>query len=462
MSRRSRRCAGADEVRPAKPPQPMSVSILVEIGLVLALILANGALALFELAIVSSRPSRLKTLADRQVPGSEAALALAAEPGRFLSAVQVGISLVGVLSGAISGAVLGDRLAGVLVAAGMSARIAEPLAFGLVVAVITYVSLIIGELVPKQIALRDPETIASRVAPAMVVLARTAAPIVTLLDLSGRTVMRLLGFDQPPGNLVTEEEIRSLVAEAESAGVLEPEEHRMITGVLRLADRSVAAVMTPRHEVEIIDLAKSDREIRKRLRQCVHSRVVAYDGNPEEILGVIQAKDLADALVRRERFTMRSLVRQAPVIPETMDALDVVDVMKKSTIHIGLVHDEYGHFQGVVTSADILETIVGTFETEEGPAEPPLVRRADGSYLVSGAMPADEFAERLGFELPEPRSFSTVAGLVLDHLGRIPQTGECFELQGWQIEVVDLDGRRVDKILAKRLRPMHRAIDGRP
>ena len=450
-------------IGPQSPPQnPMSASVLVEIGLVLALILANGALALSELAIVSSRPSRLKTMVDRQVPGADAALLLAADPGRFLSAVQVGISLVGVLSGAISGAVLGGRLGVVLVAAGMSPRVAEPLAFGLVVAVITYVSLIIGELVPKQIALRDPEAIASRVAPAMLVLARIAGPVITLLDLSGRSVMRLLGFGQQRGNQVTEEELRSLVAEAETAGVLEPEEHRMITGVLRLADRSVAAVMTPRHETEMIDLGKPDRAIRKRLRECVHSRVVAHDGNPEEILGVLQAKDVADALLRRERFTMRSLVKKAPVIPVTMDALDVVDLLKNSTIHIALVHDEYGHFQGVVTSADILETIVGTFETEEGPAEPPLVRRADGSYLVSGTMAADEFSELLGLELPEPRSFSTVAGLVLEHLGRIPATGECFELQGWQIEVVDLDGRRVDKILAKRLRPMHRAVGSRP
>ena len=439
----------------------MSASVLAEIGLVLTLILANGALALSELSIVSSRPSRLKTMVDRQVPGAEAALLLAAEPGRFLSAVQVGISLVGVLSGAISGAVLGERLGAVLVVAGMSARIAEPLAFGLVVAAITYVSLIIGELVPKQIALRDPEAIASRVAPAMMVLARFAGPVVTLLDLSGRTVMRLLGFGQPAGNQVTEEEIRSLVAEAESAGVLEPEEHRMITGVLRLADRSVAAVMTPRHETEMIDVGKPDRAIRKALRECVHSRVVAYDGNPEEILGVLQAKDVADSLLRRERFSMRSLVKQAPVIPVTMDALDVVDVLKSSTIHIALVHDEYGHFQGVVTSADILETIVGAFETEEGPAEPAVVRRADGSYLISGTMPADEFSELLGLKLPEPRSFSTVAGLVLEHLGHIPGTGEVFELQGWQLEVVDLDGRRVDKILAKRVRPMHRAVGGR-
>jgi putative hemolysin len=449
-------------IGPQSPPRkPMSASVLAEIGLVLTLILANGALALSELSIVSSRPSRLKTMVDRQVPGAEAALLLAAEPGRFLSAVQVGISLVGVLSGAISGAVLGERLGAVLVVAGMSARIAEPLAFGLVVAVITYVSLIIGELVPKQIALRDPEAIASRVAPAMMVLAQFAGPVVTLLDLSGRKVMRLLGFGQQAGNQVTEEEIRSLVAEAESAGVLEPEEHRMITGVLRLADRSVAAVMTPRHETEMIDVGKPDRAIRKGLRECVHSRVVAYDGNPEEILGVLQAKDVADALLRRERFSMHSLVKQAPVIPVTMDALDVVDVLKSSTIHIALVHDEYGHFQGVVTSADILETIVGAFETEEGPAEPAVVRRADGSYLISGTMPADEFSELLGLELPEPRSFSTVAGLVLEHLGHIPGTGEVFELQGWQLEVVDLDGRRVDKILAKRVRPMHRAVGGR-
>ncbi|MFO1089591.1 MAG: hemolysin family protein [Hyphomicrobiales bacterium] len=421
-----------------------------EILLVLALILINGALAMSELAIVSSRAARLKTLQTQGVPGAGTALSLASDPGKFLSAVQVGITLVGVLSGAISGATLGVRLKGPLMTLGLSEKVAEPLAFGLVVAVITFISLIIGELVPKQIALRDPERIACRVAPAMAVIARFSSPAVWFLDRAGRFVMRLLGLRDEGQSNVTEEEIRTLVAEAESAGVLEPEEHQMITGVLRLADRPVATVMTPRTEVDMIDLREDDAVIRKALVASVHSRLVVHNGNPDEIVGVIQAKDLADALLKGRRFRMKSLVKTAPVIPETMDALDVVEVLKNSGIHMGLVHDEYGHFLGVVTSADILEAIVGEFETEAGPAEPDAVERPDGSWLISGTMPADEFAERMGLTLPPRRDYRTVGGLVLELAGRIPSVGEVFPFQHWQIEVVDLDGRRIDKVLASR------------
>lgn len=430
----------------------MPDSAWFEVLLVLALILVNGALAMSELAIVSSRAARLKTLETQGVAGAAAALKLASDPGRFLSAVQVGITLVGVLSGAISGATLGVRLRAPLIDMGLPANVAEPMAFGLVVAAITYVSLIIGELVPKQIALRDPERIACRVAPAMGVIARAASPAVTLLDLSGRLVLRLLGLSRSAQSSVTEEEIRTLVAEAETAGVLEPEEHQMIAGVLRLADRRVAAVMTPRTEVDMVDLREDDAAIRKALVGSVHSRLVVHNGNPDEVVGVIQAKDLADALLKGRRFRMKSLVKAAPVIPETMDALEVVDVLKGSGIHMGLVHDEYGHFLGVVTSADILEAIVGEFETEAGPAEPDAVQRPDGSWLVSGTMPADEFAELMGLTLPARRDYRTVGGLVLDAASRIPAVGETFAIQHCMVEIVDLDGRRIDKVLASRTR----------
>ena len=423
-----------------------------EVLLVLALIVVNGALAMSELAIVSSRAARLKTLQTQGVAGAAAALKLASDPGRFLSAVQVGITLVGVLSGAISGATLGVRLRAPLIDMGLAANVAEPMAFGIVVAAITYVSLIIGELVPKQIALRDPERIACRVAPAMAVISRAASPAVTLLDLSGRLVLRLLGLSRSAQSSVTEEEIRTLVAEAETAGVLEPEEHQMIAGVLRLADRQVSAVMTPRTEVDMVDLREDDAAFRRALLGSVHSRLVVHNGNPDEVVGVIQAKDLADALLKGRRFRMKSLVKAAPVIPETMDALDVVDVLKGSGIHMGLVHDEYGHFLGVVTSADILEAIVGEFETEAGPAEPDAVQRPDGSWLVSGSMPADEFAELMGLTLPARRDYRTVGGLVLDAAGRIPAVGEAFAIQHCMVEIVDLDGRRIDKVLASRAR----------
>lgn len=424
--------------------------LYVELAIVALLILLNGLLAMSELAVVSSRRARLQALVERGVIGSRRALALAADPGRFLSTVQIGITLVGVLSGAFSGATLGLRLSETLIGAGMPRQLADPLGVGAVVAVITYASLIVGELVPKQIALRNPERIAVRVAPAMTLLARIASPIVWLLDASGRLLLRLLGYKPGPQANVTEEEIRTVIAEAESAGVLEPGERQMISAVMRLGDRPVRAVMTPRPDVDMIDLSADDATIRRVLAESAHSRLPAYDGSPDEMLGIVQAKDLLEAYLRGEVPDIRAHVRAAPVIPDTADALDVVDIIKQSPIHLGLVHDEYGHFEGVVTNADILEAIVGVFRTE-GVVEPDAVQREDGSWLVSGLMPADEFAERLAIPIPQPDGYHTVGGFVLDQLGRLPNVGERFDAYGWRFEVLDLDGRRIDKVLASRI-----------
>jgi magnesium and cobalt exporter, CNNM family len=425
--------------------------LYIELAIVVALILLNGLLALAELAIVSSRRARLQALVDRQVIGSRRALALATDPGRFLSTVQVGITLVGVLSGAFSGATLGLRLAEWFVDLGLRASIAEAVGVGLVVAVITYFSLVIGELVPKQIALRDPEKIAVRVAPAMTALASIASPVVTLLDISGRAVLRALGYKARPVHRVTDEEIRSLMAEAETAGVLEPGERAMIAGVMRLGDRPVRAIMTPRREVDMVDLSADPEEIRRTILESVHSRLPAHAGTPEEMLGIVQAKDLLDAYLRGERPDIRAHVRPAPNVPDTADALDVLDVIKDSPVHIALVHDEYGQFEGIVTNADILEAIAGAFRTDEGSVEPEAVRREDGSWLISGSMAADEMADRLSISLPPERSYHTAAGFVLSQLGHLPEIGESFDSQGWRFEVVDLDGRRIDKILASRI-----------
>jgi putative hemolysin len=370
--------------------------LYIELAIVVALILMNGLLALAELAIVSSRRARLRTLVDREVIGSRRALALATDPGRFLSTVQIGITLVGVLSGAFSGATIGLRLAEWLVDLGVRASIAEAVGVGLVVAVITYFSLVIGELVPKQIALRDPEKIAVRVAPAMTAMATIASPVVSLLDMSGRAVLRALGYETQPEYRVSDEEIRSLMAEAETAGIIEPGERAMIAGVMRLGDRPVRAIMTPRREVDMIDLTSDPEDIRSTIVQSVHSRLPTHTGTPEEMLGVVQAKDLLDAYLRGERPDIRAQVRPAPT-----------------------VHDEYGQFKGVVTNADILEAIAGAFRTDEGSLEPDAVPRDDGSWLISGGMPADEMADRLSIALPPDRSY--------------------------------LDGRRIDKILASRV-----------
>src|SRR5437764_2521044 len=335
----------------------------LEILLVLVLIVINGVLAMSELAVVSARRSRLRAMAEQRVRGAKRALKLASDPGRFLSTVQIGITLVGILAGVFSGATLGNQLAAWFESQGVAPGFANPLGFALVVTLITYLSLVIGELVPKQLALRHAERLACFVAPAMTVLARIASPLVWSLDRSGRLVLGLFGRKQSGERQVTEEEIRVLVAEAESAGVIEPEEGRMITAVMRLGDRPVRAVMTPRTEVDMVDLSDSPAEIRRTITQSVHSRIPAHDGNPDEIIGVIHAKDMLDGYLKRRKIDARRFVRTAPGMADKMDALEAIENLNNCGVHMGLVHDEYGHFEGVVTSADVLEAIAGVFRT---------------------------------------------------------------------------------------------------
>jgi putative hemolysin len=283
----------------------------------------------------------------------------------------------------------------------------------------------------------------------MTVLAKIASPVVWLLDISGRLVLRTLGYGRQAEQRVTDDEIKTLIAEAETAGVIEPSERAMIAGVMRLGDRPVRAVMTPRRDVDMVDLSADPETVRRTILESVHSRLPAHDGAPDDMLGVLQAKDLLEAYLRGEPPGLRASVRPAPNVPDTADALDVLEVIKGSLVHMALVHDEYGHFQGVVTNADILEAIVGDFRTDEG--EPDVVRRKDGSWLLAGSMPVDEMADRLDIALPQERSYQTAAGFVLDWLGHLPRIAESFDTQGWRFEIVDLNGRRVDKILATRL-----------
>jgi putative hemolysin len=425
--------------------------LYLELGIVTVLIVINGLLSMSELAIVSSRPARLAALVEKGVTGSRRALALAADPGKFLSTVQIGITLIGVLSGAFSGATLGQRLTAWLTEAGLSQGFSEAIGVGVVVGVITYASLIVGELVPKQIALRDPEAVAVKVAPAMMLLAKASLPLVWLLDRSGKGLLWLLGQRGEAEEKVSEEEIRTLVVEAENAGVLEPGEKEMIAGVMRLGDLPVAAVMTPRHEVAMIDLGESEADLAASIRSSKYSRLVVFDGNRDHVLGVVSAKELLDAYLSGGAPDIRKLVREAPIIPETVDARDVVAILRDSAVHIGLVHDEYGTFQGVVTSFDILEAIVGSFHTGEGPAEAAFVQRDDGSYLISGWMQAAEFSKLLGIELPASRPYQTAAGFLLQEFGAIPDVGEKVEAGGWRFEIVDLDGRRIDKVWAMKV-----------
>jgi len=428
----------------------IETTLFLEILIVAILTIVNGVLAMSELAVVSSRPARLKVLAADGSRGAATALKLQEDPGKFLSSVQIGITLVGVLSGAFSGATLGDRLGGALAGAGIDPSIALPLGVGIVVIIITYLSLIIGELVPKQIALRDPETVASGVAPVMAFIATVAAPVVWFLDISGKLVLRLLGQSGEAEEKVTDEEVRTIIAEAESAGVLETEERHMISGVMRLADRSARGLMTPRLDVDVIDLGDSQEEILEQLRTMRHSVVPVQDGAVDEIIGVIVRKDLLEAGLAGEPVDLRSLLKPAPVVMDRSSALDVLKAIRGSLVHLALVFDEYGHFEGIVTPGDILEAITGAFQEEEGD-EKPFVVREDGSFLVSGWMQVDEFEDRIGVPIVKDAKFETVAGYVLSELNHLPQVGEVFERGHWRFEVMDLDGRRIDKVLVTRL-----------
>lgn len=431
--------------------------LYAEIAIVVVLICVNGLLAMSELAVVSSRPARLKAMIERHVRGADSALALGADPGRFLSSVQIGITLVGILSGAFSGATIGNRLSEFLFVQGVSRGLADPLGVGIVVAIITYASLIVGELVPKQIALRNPEAVASRVAPAMRVLAMVAAPVVWLLDISGRTVLRLLGQRQESDEKVTDEEIKMLVAEAEHHGTIESDERRMIAGVMRLGDRAVRAVMTPRTDVDWINLAWDEAQLRAAVLDTPHSRLPVGEGTVDSMVGVVQTRDVLAAMLRKEPFDLARHVRTAPIVHDQADALDVLATLKESEVPVALVHDEYGHFEGIVTPADILEAITGVFRSDlEEEDEPMAVQRDDGSWLLAGYMQADEMRDLLSIELPESRDYETVAGFILSNLHHLPSTGEVVDAHGWRFEVVDLDGRRIDKLIASRLPGTHR------
>jgi putative hemolysin len=424
---------------------------LLELAVAAVLILLNGVFALSELAVVSARKARLKTMVDRARPGARAALDLAEEPGRFLSTVQIGITLVGILAGAFSGAALSERFDTVLEGWGIPTPIAEPVAYALVLGGITYLSVVVGELVPKHLALRNAEGIACALAPTMTFISRVAAPVVWLLDASTRAVFRLFGQRTEPENAITDEEIRTIVAEAETAGVIETDERRMISGVLRLGDRAVRGIMTPRTEVDGLDLDDDEPTIRECLVNTLHSRLPVSHGEPDNIVGVVQARELLAGMLSGKPLDIRRAVRAAPIIPDTLDALDALNVLREAEVPMGLVHDEYGHFEGVVTPADILDAIAGAFRSDEETREPEAVQREDGSWLVAGSMPADEMADQLGIALPSTRDYETVGGFVISHLEHLPATGEATTALGWRFEVVDLDGRRIDKVLATRL-----------
>lgn len=423
--------------------------MLLEIVIVVLLTVLNGTLAMSELAVVSSRPARLKVMAEDGSRGAATALQLAEDPGRFLSSVQIGITLVGILAGAVSGATLGLRLAAALRDLGAPARMAEPLGVGIVVVLITYLSLVVGELVPKQIALRAPEAVAVRVAPTLKWLASLLAPLVWLLDRSGALLLRLMGLGGASDNAPSDEEVKMIISEATTAGVMKPAETEMIAAVMRVADRTARGIMTPRHEVATLPADADFPAAVAAFAESGTSRLPVRDAEGD-IIGVLKLSALLQQRQAGQPHDMGALIEPAEVIREGMDALEVLERLRAAPTRMLFVYDEYGHFEGMVTPMDLLEAITGEFADGEV-EEPKLATRADGSLLVAGWMPADELADQLRISLESPRDYETVAGLVLDRMGRLPEIGDSAEIGPWRIEVIDMDGRRIDKVLVTRV-----------
>jgi putative hemolysin len=420
----------------------------IDIVIILALIALNGVLAMTELAIVSSREARLKSMARRGSRGAQVALDLANDPGKLLSAVQIGITLIGILAGAYSGASLGAPVAQRMQALGLDPETAQTAGFTVVIILVTYVSLVVGELVPKQFALRSPEPVAAVVSRPMLWLSKAMSPFVWLLDNTSALIFRTLGLNRESENAVTAEELHLVVAEAQSAGVLEESERAIISGIVRLADRPVREVMTPRTDVDWIDVSERGETLRLTLAETPHSRIPVADGSVDNIIGVIQSRDLLRAALDGRELDLRQLARPAPVIPDLMDAMDALAVLRAAEVPLALVHDEYGHFDGIVTPGSLLAALAGAFAHDLDDEDAPLIERDDGSWLVSGAANADILCDKLGMRMPGERDFSTVAGFALSVLKRLPETGERFRHDGWSFEIVDMDGRKIDRLIA--------------
>nr|WP_255476553.1 MULTISPECIES: hemolysin family protein [unclassified Novosphingobium] len=417
----------------------------------MGLVVLNGLFSMSELAIVSARPARLKVLAEGGSGGAKVALELAADPGKFLSTVQIGITLVGIVAGAYSGSSLGGPVGERLAALGVPAAYAAEAGFALVIAVTTYLSLVVGELVPKQLALNAAEPIAVVAARPMVVMSRVTAPFVWTLNRSSGLILRLLGLAKGGEQEVTAEELQMIFAEATRSGVIEEEERALMASVMRLADRPVREVMTPRIELHWIEQDAQPANLDEAIEDSPHSLLLVADGSVDRIVGVVKVRDILAARLRGVEPALASLMKKPAIVPDRLDTMDALRVIQQAEVAMALVHDEYGHLEGIVTPADLLAAIAGNFVAhgDEGDA-PMIVEREDGSLLIAGALPADAMADRLGIDLPEDRDYATAAGFALSVLRKLPTEGEHFAEQGWRFEVVDMDGRKIDKLLIQR------------
>lgn len=421
----------------------------MEVAILVFLVLLNGVFAMAELAIVSSKKPRLKASADRGSKGAKAALQLLDDPSSMLSTVQIGITLIGVIAGAYGATALAEDLAPVIGAAIPALREwSTDIAFGVVIVFTTYLSLVLGELVPKRIALTAPEVIASSIAPIMSTLAVASAPFVWLLKQSTETILRLLGQHRIKQADVTEEEIHSLIEEGHSAGIIESEERQMISGVMRLGDRSVRSIMTPRPDIVWLDPNRSPADAIRAIRESGHSRFPVAESSVDNVVGIVQAKEL---LTLEGEFDLRRAMHPPVIVPESLSVLRLLDSMRGSPVRMVFVADEYGSILGLVTAADLLEAIAGEGALSADEAITAPILRDDGSWLIDGMMPVHEFERTVSvLGLSDEGEFETVAGLVIHLMQRLPSVGDKVERWPLIFEIVDIDGRRIDKVIVRR------------
>ena len=427
--------------------------LAIAIVVVLLLVVLNGLFSMTELAVVSSRKSKLQSRAERGDRGARAALKLAEEPTHFLSAVQVGITLIGIAAGAYGQAAIAGQLNLILEAVFPDlAAYTEVFSTVLVIVFITYVSVIVGELVPKRLALIFPEAIASKMAAPISTVAVVLKPFVLVLTVSTSAILKVMGVKDRDGSDVTQEEVETMIAEGTASGLIEPEEQEMIEEILRLGDRPIRVAMTPRHEVFWIALDDSEEQLRQEIRTCPYSRiVVARENDVDNPLGVVHKKDLLDSLLDNGEFNVERLVQTPAFIPQSTSVLKALGIMKASRVHMAFLVDEYGAFEGVVTATDLLEMIAGDFDEGHDEEEAYIRQREDGSWLVDGQTDLDELCDVLGEDFGEAEGFHTVAGLVLHQLSRVPDEGEILQLGRFEVEIIDMDDRRIDKLLFRQV-----------
>jgi putative hemolysin len=422
--------------------------ILFEITILFLLIGLNGLFAMSEIAVVSARTIRLQQMVDRGDRGAAVALEMAHSPNRFLSTVQVGITLVSIFAGAFGGARIAAELAAWLSEVPIIGRYAETMSLALIIGVITFFTVVLGELVPKRFALQNAEQVASLVSRPMLLLSTLASPVVRLLSATTSAILTLFQMQERLDMSASEEDIRGLAEQSAQAGIIEEAERDMVESIFRFGDRQLGGLMTPRMEIVWLDINASEEKVRQTLSETTHTRMLVCDGDLDHVLGVVHAKDLLTNYVSLGQSNLREVMREPFFAPESMLALKALEHFKATGLHMVLVIDEYGGVEGLVTLIDILEAIVGDIPTPDEIAEPPIVQREDGSWLVEGLLAIQDFLDAFDIHsLPGEGNYHTLGGFVTYMLGRVPEAGSHFGWGGFRFEVADMDGKRVDKVL---------------